>query len=391
MDIRQLAEDYEQYIIERRRFYHACPELSGHEKNTRAFIKADLEALGIKDIRELEGCYGMTAAIHGSRKGKIVGLRTDIDALPVRECTGLPFASNNDGVMHACGHDNHIAMLLGAAKILNAIKEELCGDVRLIIQPSEETATGAGMMIAENALDGVDAIYGAHIWGTLDYPLVDVSAGNRMACCHSFKVTVKGISAHGSAPHLGVDAIAAAAAIINSVQQCVSRMNDPLNPLVVTIGTIHGGDRFNCIAREVVMEGTVRTFKKDTWVEDKLRRIMEETASAFGATAVLEYSYLTPPIINEDEQLNRIAHDAVVKLYGQEGLGHMPTLMASEDFAAYGSVTRYVFGFVGSRSEQLGYTSTNHQETYDIPESVLKRGAAVMAQFAADFLAESAK
>jgi len=391
MDIKALAEKYESYIIERRRFYHTCPELSGEEVQTCASMKADLEAMGITDFTMMKTCHGFTATIHGGKPGKTVALRSDIDALPVNEQTGLPFASHNEGKMHACGHDNHMAMLLGAAKILNEVKDELHGDVRLIVQPAEESATGALAMVKEGAVDGVEAIYGAHIWGTVESGLMDVTPGNRMACCHKFKITVTGVSAHGSAPHLGIDAITAAAEIVSSLQQCVSRMNDPLNPLVVTIGTISGGDRWNCTPREVVMEGTVRTFASGTFVEDKMRQIITNVASAFGAKAELEYWYLTEPVINSDEQLNRIAHDAVVKLYGEEGVGHMPTIMGSEDFSWFGQKARYIFGFLGSRDEKKGYVATNHQEKYDVDESILKRGAAVMAQFAADFLAESAK
>ena len=151
MDIKSLAEQYNDYIIDRRRYYHTCPELSGEEKNTRAHLKEDLEALGITDIHELETCYGLTATIHGGKPGKTVALRADIDALPVKEETGLPFASHNEGKMHACGHDNHMAMLLGAAKILNEVKEELSGDVRLVFQPAEETAVGALQMMKEHA------------------------------------------------------------------------------------------------------------------------------------------------------------------------------------------------------------------------------------------------
>lgn len=236
MYIKALAEQYNDYIIDRRRYYHTCPELSGEEKNTRAHLKEDLEALGITDIHELETCYGLTATIHGGKPGKTVALRADIDALPVKEETGLPFASHNEGKMHACGHDNHMAMLLGTAKILNEVKDELSGDVRLVFQPAEEIAVGALRMMKEHALDGVDAIYGVHVWGTYDAPGIAFPAGNLMACCHGFTIEVEGKSAHASAPHEGVDAVMVASSILQSIQQLVSRMNDPLNPLVITVG-----------------------------------------------------------------------------------------------------------------------------------------------------------
>ena len=391
MNFKEMSEQNEAYIIERRRYYHTCPEVSNEEKETRAQIKRDLEAMGITDIREMEHCYGLIATIHGGKPGKTVALRTDIDALPIHEETGLPFASKNDQAMHACGHDNHIAMLLGAAKMLNEVKDQLAGDVRLVVQPAEEAVVGAKQMIGEGALDGVDAIYGAHIWGNFDAPLVDVSSGNRMACCDVFTIEVEGVAAHGSAPNLGIDAITVSAAIINNLQQYVSRINDPLNPFVITIGTIHGGSRFNVIPNHVTMEGTARTFATDFKEPEVMRKIIENTAAAFGAKASLVYNRMCPPLINDNDQLNRIAHDAVVKLYGEEGVGHLTTLMGSEDFSWYGEKTPYIFGFIGSRNAEKGITYTNHHEKYTVDEDVLKRGAAVMAQFAADYLAETAE
>lgn len=389
MNIKALAEKHNDYIIERRRYYHAHPELSTQEKETRESIRKDLEAMGITDIRMFESCYGLTADIHGAKPGPMVALRADIDALPVKEATGLSFASENEGKMHACGHDNHIAMLLGAAKILNEVKDELCGTVRLIVQPAEESGLGARQMLQEGAMEGVSAVYGVHIWGTLDAPLIDFSAGRRLACCHTFVIHVKGMSAHGAAPHLGIDAITVSAAIINNLQQCVSRMNDPVNPLVLTIGTIKGGSRFNVICNEVTMEGTVRTFSMGKEVEETMRRIITSTAEGFGAEASLEYAYMTLPVINKSEPLMKLAKDAVCKLYGPEYLGTHEALMVGEDFSWLGeSGAPYVFGLVGSRNQEIGCIYTNHHEKYDVEETVLHRGAAVAAQFAADFLAQ---
>lgn len=390
MDIRTFADQYEDYIIDRRRWYHAHPEVSGEEKRTRAQIKTDLEAIGITEIVEMQDCYGLTALIRGGKPGRTVALRTDIDALHITEETGLSFAATN-GNMHACGHDGHIAMLLGAAKILYEMRDELCGNVKLVVEPAEEIGKGGKWMVREGAMSDVDAVYGAHLWGDFDAPYIDVSSGLRMAGAELFTITVEGLAAHGSAPHLGVDAITAAAAIINNVQQYVSRMNDPLNPLVVTIGTITGGTRFNVIPNAVKMDGCVRTFKQDGHAERCLRQIVEQTAASLGAKATLDYEYLLQPVINQDENLNRIACGAVKKLYGEESIGHLPTMMSSEDFPHLCQGIPYIFAFIGSRNAEKGITYTNHHEKYTVDESVLKRGAAVMAQFAADYLADSSQ
>ncbi len=387
MDIKALAKDAESYIIERRRYYHAHPELSKQEKETRDAIHRDLVALGITDIRDFDNCYGLIAEIHGGKPGKTVALRTDIDGLPVHEETELPFASCCEGVMHACGHDAHIAILLGAAKILMQVKDELCGTVRLIVQPDEETVSGSRLMIEGGALEGVDAIYGAHVWGDMPAPYIDFSAGKRMAYAGLFNITVEGVSAHGSSPHLGADAITAAASIINNLQQYVSRVNDPLNPLVMTIGTIQGGTRCNVIPNHVFMDGTLRSFTKDRHAE-VMRQIIENTAAALGVKAKLEYEDVVDPVINTDEHLVQLAQAAVTKLYGEEALYPLPAMMGSEDFANYMSVVPGVFGFVGSKNPEKGCIYTNHHEKYDIDEDILQRGAGVMAQFAVNFLSE---
>ena len=392
MDIRALAEKYEGYIIEQRRWFHAHPELSWEEFGTTDHIQEELEKMGL-EVHRFEGRPGCTAMIYGGKAvpgAKTVALRADIDALPVEEKTGLPFASENPGVMHACGHDNHMAMLLGAAKILCEVKDELEGNVKLLFQAAEETCFGAESYVQQGVLDGVDAIYGQHIWAGLEAPYLNVQPGVRMASCDNFTITVEGSSTHGSTPHLGTDAIVAAASIIMNIQTIVSRNNDPLNALVVSIGEIHGGQRFNILANKVVMEGTCRTHSREMRgkIEPLLRRICEDTAAAFGAKAELKYDAFPGPVINDHDDLNQIAHDAAVKLYGEEGIKEMPRVMGSEDFAYFMDVVPGIFGFLGSRDAE--HQASNHNDCYDVPEDVLKRGAAMHAQFAADYLSAKA-
>ena len=395
MNFKDAAEKNEPWIIEQRRFFHQCPELSEQEKNTTLEIGKRLEEMGLEP-HYYEGFTGLTADIRGGKAGagtKTVALRADIDALPVEERTGLAFCSKNQGVMHACGHDCHISMLLGGAKMLVEHKEELAGTVRLLFQPAEEVAVGAKYMIAHGALDGVDAIYGAHLWGGFEAPYLNFESGPRMASCDKFTIEVEGLSAHGSAPHAGVDALTTAVHIISEAQEIVSRYNDPLNPLVVTFGTIAGGQRWNIIANKVVMEGTVRTLSAEMRekTEKILRNIVEHVTAIHGAKGTVTVEYLTSPVINSHEDLNKIAQDAAVKLYGEGCLKHLEKMMGSEDFAFFMDEVPGVYGFLGSCDPKLGYTASNHNDCYTVDEGLLKRGAAMYAQFAFDYLAAKAE
>lgn len=391
MKIKMLAEQYAPYILDRRHFYHAYPELSGEEKETIKTIEEDLRAIGITDIKRMKKSYGLVADIHGGQAGKTVALRADIDALPVQEESDLPFASKIQGKMHACGHDNHIAMQLGAGRILYDLREELQGTVRLVFQPAEEIAAGAKDMMQEGALEGVSAIYGVHVWGSFDAPYMDFSGGNRMACCHKFVIEVEGCSAHASAPHEGIDAVMVSCSIMEALQQCVSRMNDPLNPLVLTIGKVTAGNRWNVLAGRATLEGTVRTFSAGDQVETMIRKVVKDIAAAFGATVSMSYDYLAEPVINSDDRLNRIAQDAVIRLYGKESLRSLPAMMGSEDFSIFGkSGIPYIYGFLGIRNPEKNCIYSNHHEKFNVDEDVLPRGSAVAAQFAMDYLAETA-
>ena len=382
------AKALQEEIKSHRLWLHTHAETGFDLTETKPYVKSALTEMGYA-VHEC-GKAGLVTTV-GKPGGKVLLLRADMDALPIAEEADVDFACKN-GRMHACGHDMHTAMLLGAAKILNEVKDELSGDVRLVFQPAEETAVGALRMMEEHALDGVDAIYGVHVWGTYDAPGIAFPAGNLMACCHGFTIEVEGKSAHASAPHEGVDAVMVASSILQSIQQLVSRMNDPLNPLVITVGKVTAGNRWNVLAGHATLEGTVRTFLTGTQVEDALRKVAECTAAAFGAKATLSYQYMTEPVINSDEQLNRIAQTAVTKLYGKESLITPAPLMGSEDFSWFGKDgIPYIYGFVASHNKDWDYMYGNHHEKYDVDETILHRGAAVAAQFAADYLAETAQ
>lgn len=390
MNFKTAADKNENWIIEQRRFFHAHPELSFEEKNTTREIGQRLEEMGL--IPHYYPDYnGLWTVIDGGKStsnSKTVALRADIDALPIEEHTGLPFASQNPGVMHACGHDCHIAMLLGGIRILMENKEKLPGRVKIIFQAAEESCHGAEYYIQHGFLDDVDAIYSTHIWGELDAPYMNFEFGPRLASCDNFRIEIQGASAHGAAPHQGTDAILTAAYIITEIQAVTARMNDPLNPLVVTIGKINGGQRFNIIADKVVLEGTTRTHSPEMRrkIEPLLRKIAENTADSMGAKATLTFEYFPAPIINDHEDLVQIAANAATKLYGSDALKPFPKMMISEDFAYFMEKVPGVFGLIGSRNKKIGHTAANHNDHYTVDESVLKRGAAMYAQFAYDFL-----
>lgn len=389
MEIKKLAEKYESYIIEKRRYFHRHPEQSWHEFNTTDVIEKELKAMGIETKRYEK--TGVSGIIRGGKPGKTVALRADIDALSIEEQADVPFKSENKGFMHACGHDCHASMLLGAAKILSEIKDELEGNVKFIFQAAEEVAEGAKYYTEQGFLDDVDAIIGMHIFGNLPAKKITVDGGSRMASADSFKITVKGKAAHGSAPHQGHDAIVAASAIVMNLQTVVSRIMNPLEPLVLTVGTIHGGDRFNIIPQTVVMDGTLRTFSKEFrgQCEDIMNNIIQNTAKTFNCEAELEYSYICGPTNNDHEDLTSIAQNAAVKLYGEDDLIHIPPITGSEDFAYYMEKTPGVFAFIGCGNPEIGAIYPNHSDKFKVDESALSHGAAFYAQFAYDYLKES--
>ncbi len=389
MDIKEKAENIKDYIIEMRRHFHQNPELSLEEFETTKKIVNELEKMGIEVSTFKDGLTGCIGTIKGAKEGKTLLLRADIDALSVHEKTNLEFASRVDGKMHACGHDCHAAMLLGVAKILSEMKDKFSGNIKLFFQAAEEIGLGAKLSIEQGVMDNVDACYGVHVTPRFESPKINMQYGERMAATDVFKLTVEGTSSHGSSPHLGHDAIVASAAIITTLQTIVSRINNPLKPAVVTIGTIKGGQRFNIIANEVIMEGNVRTFdeifRKE--IETHIREIAESVAKAHSCTAKLEYRYGTGVVLNKDKNLVDIAQNAVKKLYGEDSLVEMEKITGGEDFSLLMEKAPGIFGYIGTRNPKVpGSEKINHHECFTVDEDALIRGTAVAAQFALDYL-----
>lgn len=389
MDIKEKAENIKDYIIEMRRHFHQNPELSLEEFETTKKIVNELEKMSIEVSTFKDGLTGCIGTIKGAKEGKTLLLRADIDALSVHEKTNLEFASRVDGKMHACGHDCHAAMLLGVAKILSEMKDKFSGNIKLFFQAAEEIGLGAKLSIEQGVMDNVDACYGVHVTPRFESPKINMQYGERMAATDVFKLTVEGTSSHGSSPHLGHDAIVASAAIITALQTIVSRINNPLKPAVVTIGTIKGGQRFNIIANEVIMEGNVRTFdeifRKE--IETHIREIAESVAKAHSCTAKLEYRYGTGVVLNKDKNLVDIAQNAVKKLYGEDSLVEMEKITGGEDFSLLMEKAPGIFGYIGTRNTKVpGSEKINHHECFTVDEDTLIRGTAVAVQFALDYL-----
>ena len=385
------------YVAGKRRWYHAHPEIAYKEFVTTEQICADLDELGIPYERPTE--TGVIATIRGTAPGaydekgnarRRVMLRSDIDALPVSEETGEPFSSENPGFMHACGHDCHMAMLLGAAKLLLGMTDELAGEVRLVFQPAEEGGDGSGHMIAAGALEGVDGVYGTHIWSDVPAGKVSVEAGPRMAATDWWRLDVTGKSAHGAMPNQGADALLAGAAIVESLQAIVSRNMSPFEPAVVSVGQFHAGTARNVIAGSAWMDGTVRTFHKDSRqrIPQLIERMAKDVAAAYGCTAELTYTMTHPPVVNDEEASARAAR-AATEVLGAEAITRYEGCMPGEDFASYLEHVPGVFVFLGAgTADPMGTVWPQHSCHYDPDESVLVRGSMLAAQYAVAFLNE---
>ena len=391
--IQALAADIEPYVIERRRYFHAHPELSAHEVETTKALAAELDAMGIPYVQP--GEIGLIATIRGEAPGAYdsegkphhcLTLRTDIDALPVTEQTSVPFASQNEGVMHACGHDCHMAMMLGAVRMLNELRHELKGELRIIFQPAEEISIGSRMMMDAGALEGVESIYGAHIWSEVEAGTISAEAGPRMANCDWFRIDISGASAHGAMPHKGVDAIVVGAAIIEALQVIVSRDVSPFDPAVITIGEFHGGVARNIMAGTAYLTGTIRSFKPEVR-EKRMAHVVEETAQSFGAKATFEWTFGNARLANDAACAAR-AQKSIAKVLGENALCHYEGTLSGEDFSEYLNFVPGVFVFVGTRNPEVGAEYPQHSCFYTVDESVLIKGSLAAAQYAHDFLAE---
>jgi len=386
MNVRELSEKYKEELIALRREFHQNPELGWEEIQTSNRVEEELKKIGIKVERIAK--TGVVGTLKGKEDGKVVALRADMDALPIQEANNdLPYKSKNAGVMHACGHDTHTAMLLIAAKVLWELRDQIKGTVKFIFQPAEEPIQGAKKMFEEGVMEGVDAILGIHIWSQLPTGKVSLEPGPRFAAGDRFKITVKGKGSHGAVPHLGVDAIVAASAIVMDLQSIVSREIDPLEPAVLSIGKINGGFNFNVLCNEVVLEGTTRSFNQD--IQNRfplmIKRMVDNTASSFKAKAEIDYIIGSPSCAN-DPALAQIAKSGITKLYGEDVVANFEKTMGGEDFAYFIQKVPGMIVFLGGGNKEKNTTYPHHHEKFNIDEDALPVGTSLYAQFALDFL-----
>ncbi|GAB2697605.1 amidohydrolase [Aliiglaciecola sp. 3_MG-2023] len=402
--ISQKSEEIEAEVIKLRRHFHENPELSNREIETAKTVAAYLKDLGM-EIETGIAYTGVVGILKGGKPGKVVALRADMDALPVTEQTGLSFASTKRtqyngkevGVMHACGHDAHMAILLGTAKVLASMQEHIPGTIKFIFQPAEEGAPpeeggGAAMMIEEGVLAGEyapEAIFGLHVWPYKSGDILYRPKG-AMAAVDTFFVEVTGKQTHGSSPWLGVDPIVAASQIVSAIQTIPSRQLDiTAAPSVITVGTIEGGLRHNIISDKVTMSGTIRTFDKGVRKEllKRLKSTVETAASLTGAKA--DFKVISATLVTyNDEALTQQMLPTMQKVVGEEHVRHNSVIMAGEDFSYFQDKIPGLYFMLGIGADGVPEEEmkTNHSPDFYVNEKALKTGVKVMSSLAVDYL-----
>ena len=372
-------------IINWRRHIHTYPELGMDLPETAKFVAEKLTSWGI-DVETNIGISGVVGNLKGN-SGPTIALRADMDALPIQETGDLSFKSVHDGVMHACGHDGHTAMLLGAAKILSQKREKLNGSVRFIFQPGEEGHFGAKHMINDGCLRGVDEIYGIHLWNYQPYGEVGVKPGPILAAADKFTINIKGVGGHGAAPQGTVDAIVVGSHLIGAFQTIVSRNTNPIDSAVVTIGKFQSGNNFNIIADTAELIGTTRAYREEVreLVINKMGDIISGTEKMFGATIEMDYLKCYPPTVNSEDTYEKLISSAR-KIVG--GNAKEPYLsMGAEDFSYFANEIPGCFFFVGSSPlDREPMSVPHHCSHFDIDERALLVGSSIFVQLIEDLL-----
>lgn len=376
-DLLKIDMKTEQRLVKTRRELHERPELSLHEEQTADYVASFLDKLPVENLKDRVGGNGVIADVRGQLPGHSVLVRADMDGLPLVEEADVPFRSKNSGVMHACGHDAHMAIALELADSLAVNQNRLPGMVRFAFQPAEETAGGAKPMIDAGVLDGIDRVIGLHVWSQLPVGRISVRSGAVMASADWFTLTVRGQGGHGAQPEKAIDAVVITAQVITALQTVVSRETSPRDAVVVTLGSIHGGSAFNIIAGEVVIQGTLRTF--DLALRERLLRRIAElargTAEAMGGRCDFRLESAAPPVINDPAVSNQVAA-AIRSALGDNAVVVYEPLMVGEDFAYFLEERPGCFFLLGGAPE--GPPVMHHTPQFRIDERCLPIGLKAM-------------
>lgn len=391
--IAQAAEALRAKLIEQRRDFHMHPELSNREERTSRVVAEKLRALGLDEVKTGVGKYGVVALLKGSKPGPVVAVRADMDALPIQETIDVPYKSLTPGVKHACGHDVHTTVELGVAEVLSKMRDQIAGSIKFIFQPAEEGAPqgeegGASLMIKEGALENPrpQAIFGLHTAG-FEVGQIGYHSGSAMASSDRFTITIRGKKSHGAVPQGGIDAVVVAAECVMALQTIRSRRIDPLEPLVITIGTINGGVRNNIIADEVKMEGTMRTLneKVRSRAQELMRQTLASVTSAYDAKFDLSFDDSNPVTYN-DPQLVDETLPTIRRLVGDANVLSLKPFMPAEDFSYYQKVIPGFFYFLGVGNKAKGLMPAWHTADFDVDEESLVVGVKVMSNVLLDYL-----
>jgi len=386
-----LDKEFEE-MVSIRRYLHANPELSFQEVHTPAYIANYHRELGL-EVREGVGGRGVVATLRGGKPGKTVALRADFDALAIQELNDIPYKSKVDGVMHACGHDGHTATLLVLAKVLNSMKEEIAGDIVFIHQFAEELAPGgAKPMIEDGCLDGVDVIFGTHLWAPTPLGEIWVRKGPIMAAADRFEITIHGMGGHGAEPHHSVDAILIASQFVTQLQSIVSRRVNPLKSAVVSVGHFEAINPFNVIAGEVKLAGTVRTFEEDirTLIENEIELLLKSVCD--GAHATYEYKFTRgyPPVVNHPEETEFLASVAS-QIHEVQDVIECDPFMIGEDFAYYLEKVPGTFFITGAKDPSWEMAYPHHHARFNFDERAMLTAAKTLGLATLEYLTTNSK
>ena len=394
MIFKEPALNIKDKLVEFRRDFHMHPEASFCEERTNAVIRKFLEDNGI-EIQEVGAGYSVVGVIRGGKPGKTFALRADIDALPMPELNDVPYKSQNEGVMHACGHDAHTASLMGVALLINEVKDQMSGNVKLLFQAAEEKIPGgAKELVEKGALENpyVDAVMGFHVANALPVGYVAFGAGPGAAASDTYKFRIIGKGGHGAYPHATIDPVVISAYFITSLQTIVSRNVEPVQGAVITIGSIHGGTKENIIADDVEMLATVRSLDEDVraLLHKRIQEICKATEAMYGCKVEWELEMGYPVLVNDGDFINKYALPSCAKIVGADHIVEVKKSgMGGEDFAYYLQQRPGCFGSLGSGNAEKGLVVGGHNSMFDLDEDCLWRGAACLAQTAWDYLQEN--